>query len=123
MSSNIKKASLTVKSAARPGYAGPGKRESRARNTVTRHHLTPKQPKNIKHYAMIAINRGLGNLPKDLLEIIEEMVNNTISDHIMDVSYPITIMRSGKKNDKILQHCRPKGNYKLDRTPLGKRQL
>lgn len=75
---------------------------------------TAKKPYREMHYAMIDTNKCSGNLPKDHLETIEEMINNKILEHIMEGGYPVPIKSSGIGNDKMFfmlaahAHSRPK---------------
>ncbi|XP_058982878.1 uncharacterized protein LOC131804283 [Musca domestica] len=52
-------------------------------------------------HSLIDTNKGSGNLHKDHLEDLEEMVNNNNLDHIMESGDSIRIASSGMKNNKI----------------------
>lgn len=66
------------------------------RKRIGSRHLTQKPARkyyrDVMHYALIDTNEGSGNLAKDNLETMEEMVSNKILDHIKEGGDLISII-------------------------------
>lgn len=71
---------------------------------------TVKKQLRTKCIMLRSIPTTSGNLHKDHLKVLEEMVNNKILNHIMVGGDPIPIMSSGMKNNKMFLKVAARAN-------------